>query len=392
MTDAATNLYAEPPARRADHPRAAASMRLAPLESVDATEWAALAAGAVEPNGYYLPDWERAVNALADGRGDALALVGRCSSRERLIALLPAVPARRAFGLPLPALVSADPYGVLGTPLLDDQDPITAARALIAAARGSRASCLVLRDVPLEGNALAALRAALAEEHLAPQVLRSYARAALDATQNADAALHGALGPRKLKELRRQANRLADHGPVAFTIAQTAQQVAAALEIFLQLEASGWKGRRGTAIAMRAGDAAFLRTAAPALAGQRGCEIATLSAGGTPVAAGIVLRHRDRAFWFKLGIDERFARQSPGVQLALHLTRHFCADPQIALVDSTAAPGHSMIEPIWQARLTLGDVLLPLERGGLKVPLTSAALRLRQRAREAARAALTRFR
>ena len=66
-------------------------------------------------------------------------------------------------------------------------------------------------------------------------------------------------------------------------------------------------------------------TAALAETGQ--CEIVTLRAGATPVAAGIVLRHQDRAFFFKLGIDERFAKFSPGVQLTLDLTRHLCADP-----------------------------------------------------------------
>ena len=57
------------------------------------------------------------------------------------------------------------------------------------------------------------------------------------------------------------------------------------------------------------------------------CEIVTLRAGDTPVAAAIVLRHQDRAFYFKLGVDERFAKLSPGVQLTLDLTRHLCADP-----------------------------------------------------------------
>ena len=56
----------------------------------------------------------------------------------------------------------------------------------------------------------------------------------------------------------------------------------------------------------------------------------TLRAGEVPVAAGIVLRHQDRAFFFKLGVDERFAKLSPGVQLTLDLTRHLCADPAIA--------------------------------------------------------------
>ena len=81
-----------------------------------------------------------------------------------------------------------------------------------------------------------------------------------------------------------------------------------------------------------------------------------MHAGATPVAAAIVLRHQDRAFYFKLGVDERFAKFSPGVQLTLDLTRHLCADPEIALADSTADADHPMINPIWRGRLAIGDV------------------------------------
>ena len=135
-------------------------------------------------------------------------------------------------------------------------------------------------------------------------------------------------GAKKLKELRRQRNRLAEHGAVHFEVARTPADVATAIETFLTLEASGWKGKRGTALVQDDGDAAFIRRATPALAANRQCEIVTLRAGATPVAAAIVLRHQDRAFYFKLGVDERFAKLSPGVQLTLDLTRHLCADPR----------------------------------------------------------------
>jgi Acetyltransferase (GNAT) domain len=98
-----------------------------------------------------------------------------------------------------------------------------------------------------------------------------------------------------------------------------------------------------------------------------------------------VLRHQDRAFYFKLGVDERFAKFSPGVQLTLELTRYLCADPAIRLVDSTAAPDHPMINPIWRGRLAIGDVLIPLRRGDPVVSLIRAALGLRGRIREPAR-------
>ena len=55
-------------------------------------------------------------------------------------------------------------------------------------------------------------------------------------------------GTKKLKELRRQRNRLADHGGVHFDVARTPGEVAAAIETFLRLEASGWKAKRGTAL------------------------------------------------------------------------------------------------------------------------------------------------
>jgi hypothetical protein len=76
---------------------------------------------------------------------------------------------------------------------------------------------------------------------------------------------------------------------------------------------------------------------------------------------------------------------SPGVQLTLDLTRHLCADPAIAMADSTASPDHPMINPIWRGRLAIGDVLIPLRPRDPVVPLIRAALSLRRRVREPAR-------
>jgi Acetyltransferase (GNAT) domain len=114
----------------------------------------------------------------------------------------------------------------------------------------------------------------------------------------------------------------------------------------------------------------------------------TLRAGNIPVAAGIVLRHQDRAFFFKIGVDERFAKFSPGVQLTLDLTRHLCADPAIASADSTASPDHPMINPIWRGRFAIGDVLLPLRPNDPVVPIIHAAMTLQNTARALARRAV----
>ncbi len=301
---------------------------------------------------------------------------------------MPVISLWRACNIPLPALVSAHPYGTLCSPLIDRDAAIESATRLLQQAREAGAHALILRDIALDGAAMASLKDVLGRTGLKPRVLGSYFRASLDATQDGEKLLHEALGAKKLKELRRQRRRLEEHGPVVFEVARRPDEVRPALETFLQLEASGWKAIRGTALIQNAGDATFIRRAVPALAETAQCEIITLRAGTTPIAAGIVLRHQDRAFFFKLGIDERFAKYSPGVQLTLELTRHLCADPSIASADSTASADHPMINPIWRGRFAIGDVLIPLRRNDPVVALIHGTLVARELARATARRAI----
>ncbi|WP_029583730.1 GNAT family N-acetyltransferase [Bradyrhizobium sp. URHD0069] len=366
----------------------------APLTTIAASQWRALAERAVEPNGYYLPDWALAVNASARGRTgvSALSAWSDASSAQdgaaRLIGLAPVISMWRAYKVPLPVLVSADPYGTLCTPVLDRDMANDAVAGLMREARKAGAHALILRDVSLDGAAMKAFTETLRQGGMRPRLLQSHVRACLDATSDADELLREALGTKKQKELRRQRNRLAEHGAIHFDVARTREEVAPALEIFLRLEARGWKAKRGTALMQDNGDVDFARRAAIALAEMGQCEVVTLRAGDIPVAAAVVLRHQDRAFYFKLGVDERFAKFSPGVQLTLELTRHLCADPAIALADSTASADHPMINPIWRGRLAIGDVLIPLRPSDPVVPLIHAAVTLRKLVREPARRAV----
>ena len=365
----------------------AARPALTPLADLPATKWRALSERTLEPNGYYLPEWELAVQASARGRVGASAL-SAWNDSGNLTGLLPVISMWRACKIPLPVLVSADPYGTLSTPPLDHDHAEAAAAHLLDEARRAGAHALILRDMSLDGAAMMAFTGVLRRDGVTPRVLQSHVRAALDATQDAEELLREGLGPKKFKELRRQRNRLAESGEVRFEVARTPAEVMIAIEIFLKLEASGWKGKRGTALVQHAGDAAFIRRATTDLAATAQCEIVTLRAGETPVASAIVLRHLDRAFYFKLGVDERFSKFSPGVQLTLDLTRHLCADPAIVLVDSTANADHPMINPIWRGRLSIGDVLIPLRRDDVVATLARSALTLRKLAREPARRAI----
>jgi len=85
-------------ARLPDDARAHAgsAARLPALDAVALERWRALGGCAVEPNGYFLAEWELAVHAFSPGRTGARALAAEGDAGAGLIGLLPVVSAWRA--------------------------------------------------------------------------------------------------------------------------------------------------------------------------------------------------------------------------------------------------------------------------------------------------------
>ncbi len=334
---------------------------LTSLDSVSIPAWASLAANSIEPNACYLPSWALSVARHARGRRDALALTAfDRTAPERLTGLMPVQWAGRALSLPVPLLVSWNAYAPFSVPLLARDCAVDTAGALLDAAKAAGARGLLLRNIATGGPAYAAILSALERRNLNPVLMRSFQRAGLDASKDADGVLRDALSAKKLKELRRQRHRLEDTGAVTFDVASSPERIGPALEAFLALEADGWKGERGTALARHPGDVAFIREAAGALAASGQFEIVSLTRNGKTLASGLILRDAGSAFFFKIAMDESEARTSPGVQLTLELTRHLCADPAIAFANSSADGEHPMIDHIWRERIEIADVFVAL--------------------------------
>ncbi len=384
------------------------TIELADLAKVPLRVWSQLAACAIEPNAFYQPAWARAVSAHARGRTGAKALlVWDGPEQKKLIGLLPVVSAWRALKLPIPVFVAWQAYAPLTTPLLDRDAAEQAAGGLLDAARRAGAGAILFPHLAQDGPAAAAINGALARRNIRPHIHEAQERARLDARRDAATLLREALGAKKLKELRRQRNRLADSGPVDFRMARSPDEISSALDTFLDLESKGWKGERGTALAQHDGDHRFIREAAmaltatpksaiadlgafessisgrPEIGGQ--FEIATLAHGGKPVACGLLLRHQRRAYFFKIAIDEMQARNSPGVQLTLDLTRHYCEDSGIDDVDSTADADHPMINHVWRGRQPLCHLFAPTQPNNLATNILSGVIAGRAVAREQAR-------
>ena len=128
------------------------------------------------------------MNASARGRTGASAL-GAWRDASSLIGLMPVISMWRAYKIPLPALVSADPYGTLCTPLLDRDMAEDAVTDILQQARQAGAHALILRATSLDGAAMKAFADVLRRGGMRPLVLQSHVRACLDATGDADEVL-----------------------------------------------------------------------------------------------------------------------------------------------------------------------------------------------------------
>jgi len=359
---------------------------LTDLTTVPVAAWRALHRRAIQPNAYFNPLWALPVARFARGRDGALALLAwDQTDSDRLTGLMPVRWARRALSVPVPLLVGWNGYASLAIPTLDRACAVEAAGGLLDAARKAGARALFLPGTATEGAAFAALKHALPDRRLTFDVMRSFRRAALDTTQDGDVTLRSALGAKKLKELRRQRNRLEDAGTIRFEIASSADDIASALERFLLLEQKGWKGLRGTGLGQHEGDTAFIREASAALAAEGLFEIVSLTRNGATIASGLILRDQDCAYFFKIAMDESEARTSPGVQLTLDLTRQLCADAGIRLADSSADGEHPMIDHVWRERIEIADVFIPLYPSDPVAAAIKALLRARYAAIECVR-------
>jgi CelD/BcsL family acetyltransferase involved in cellulose biosynthesis len=172
------------------------------------------------------------------------------------------------------------------------------------------------------------------------------------------------------KELRRQSRRLSDQGDLRWESARSVETIGADVERFLALEAKGWKGRRGTALLQSDHLRTFTRCMTIGLAASGQCRIDGLTLDGQPVAMAIVLRSRDRAYYWKTAYDEAFRRLSPGVQLTLAITEAQRKEAGLSMTDSCAVPGHTMIDRVWRARMEVVDVMLATRGRGVGFVMT----------------------
>jgi hypothetical protein len=134
----------------------------------------------------------------------------------------------------------------------------------------------------------------------------------------------------------------------------------------LALEAAGWKGRAGTALANDLGAGRFFAEALRRAFSAGALLFHRLRLGDRPIAMIVNFIEGGAAYCFKIAYDEEFARYSPGVLLEIEMMRALETVPGLSFIDSCAVSDHSMINSLWRERRSIAALNVSGESIGAK--------------------------
>jgi hypothetical protein len=152
-----------------------------------------------------------------------------------------------------------------------------------------------------------------------------------------------------------------------------------AIEQFLHLEASGWKGRSGIAVLCKLGHDEFLRDVAARFAAQGRLMLLSLEAGERVLAQNIALIGASGLFGLLKAYDETYRHYGPGALLDLDLLEWFHAREDLEWLDSCARADAGSAVTILGDRRPVCSIAIPLNvlSTGL-APLLPVMKKLRQ--------------
>jgi hypothetical protein len=324
---------------------------------------------AMEPNVFFSGRFLAPAMPRLEDRQVRLALMrDNSSTRSRIRLLMPFTVDKPGFAIgPSIIRVWSNSFGPLGTPLLDAEDAGETLDNLFEALSRSELhlpTTLVLPDVRLNGRFVQMAKVIAIGRNLPIAIANPFQRPMLQSNDDALTYLRRTISNAHLREMRRQWRLLESHGEISYSVARQPRDIHGRMEEFLALEASGWKGRKRSALVTDRHHAAFAREAISNLAAIDAVRIHTIDLDGGAIASMIVLIMGGEAYTWKTAYDETYARFSPGKLLMGELTEWHLDDANVVRSDSCAVPDHPIMSRFWHEREDMGTLIVGLTPNG----------------------------
>ena len=337
-------------------------------------DWEALAAEVCEPNPFY-EHWT--LLPALEARGDEAFRDLRCIAvwiDGKLGALFPMRLQRRWRGMPLTALCSWRHRNMLiGTPLISAKGGArTATRCIAALLHSGLAPVVEFEWTSAGGPFYGALTEAAASAGLPWTITDSYSRALLLKDRDPRPRFNSNMK----NNLRRWQARLGAVGKLTPVRLAPGDDFEAWTQEFMRLEASGWKGRAGTALACREDDRRFVAGVFGEAFRRGRLHITGLDLDGRPLARHVMISAGEGSFSFKLAYDETHASCSPGILAEVENVRQFMETPGLRWIDSHTARESTWYARVWKDRRTVHRVAIGAHGAGRLAVASLPFLRL----------------
>lgn len=333
---------------------------------VGRSELSELARAACEPNPFYHP----AILLPAIEHLDVTNSVRMIEVREagQMIALMPLAVRERHGRYPVRNTANwVYSQCFFGAPLLrTGSETQSWARILqhLDAADWS-GNFLHLEGFALDGPVAAALQDCCAQTGRNLKIITQHQRAMLMSDLSAHSYWQTHVRAKKRKEVKRLSRRLEDMGNVTRHRLTHPSDAMDWAQDFLILEASGWKGKQGTALNSNERSRVFFLQALSDAASCGMLDMLRIDLDGEAIAMLINFRMGSASYSYKIAFDERFARFSPGVLIEIDNLHAALSDPELDWMDSCAVSDHPMIDGIWAERRTIVQFRVELKGHGL---------------------------
>jgi len=182
-----------------------------------------------------------------------------------------------------------------------------------------------------------------------------------------------AFSGRTRKHFRRQRERLAALGQLEYSALEKSPHPQQWISDFLALEASGWKGREGTALASLDAHRTFFVAASSEAVRRRQMVGSALRLEGRMIAGRVAFVAGSGSFLFKIAYDETLEALSPGYLLEVETIEAGLPDP-VRWTDCCTAPNNTMYRRLWSDTRTIENIVLSLGSFRGDVALTAIPL------------------
>jgi len=320
--------------------------------------WEDLCGRSVEDTVYYSPRYARALlESVERDKNVGFAVVW---DGMQLAAMLPYTSSKFAIPLLRPAGGAwQSKFTFSCTPLLDKVRKTEVAGVLLDVLASIHQGEWIIPTVNTQGEACQAMVAALGRRRLPWVFLNRFQRAILEAGSTFDEHMKRRVPADRRKGLARNRRRLEQLGQVGHEAHCSGEGLDRAVAAFLKIEASGWKGKRGTALACDEQSRKFATDAFTGREQNSICRADVLTLNGTPIAVSLITIAGRTGFAVKACYDDTYRSYGAGLLLETEVIRGFLSGDWADRLDAATAGAH-VLDSLWAAHIAVADLMFSL--------------------------------